>query len=43
MTHSDQDLLTELQRDFNDLASAAENMALSYKKCKNIGIKGRHD
>ena len=42
MTHSDQDLLSELQRDVNDLVSAAESLALSYKKCKNIGIKDHY-
>lgn len=42
MTRSDQDLLTELQRDINDLVSAAESLALSYEKCKNIGIKDHY-
>ena len=42
MTHSDQDLLSELRRDIHDLVSAAESLALSYEKCKNIGIKDHY-
>ena len=43
MTHIDQDLLLELQRDLGDLVSAAESLALSYEKCKNIGVKDHYN
>ena len=42
MTHIDQDLLSELQRDINDLVHAAESLTLSYEKCKNIGVKDHY-
>ena len=42
MTHIDQDLLSELHRDINDLVHAAESLTLSYEKCKNIGVKDHY-